>query len=192
MLCLEIWRGANHGGSFMHSMQSSFSLGALLSPLVAQPFLSVRINQTAATTTTLDPEVTSSDGLQTAVNSTAESSGNEEFSESSIYILYAFNGLILSALAMPFLYLGLKEVMQNRRFRRAERSEKQSEEEQHEQPQNVIYSVRMLSMSAPRRYYVSCIVSTHVEHIRTLRKKWGQSGFCFNLLYLKHNCRTLG
>jgi FHS family Na+ dependent glucose MFS transporter 1 len=39
VLCLEIWDGLN-GGPYMHSMHFSFSVGALLAPVIAKPFLS--------------------------------------------------------------------------------------------------------------------------------------------------------
>ena len=40
VLCLEIWKGHKNGDPYLHSIHFAFALGAFLSPILAEPFLS--------------------------------------------------------------------------------------------------------------------------------------------------------
>jgi len=123
-LCLDTWRDPDGrkrpgGGPAIHSMHASFSIGALLAPLISFPFLSEKRKfsiKEAAKARAFNVSQT---------NNLTESGSNPyaDYTESSIDVLYSIVGTVSLAVSLGYLYLGIKKVLAERNRRRTWRQE---------------------------------------------------------------------
>ncbi len=106
--CLQIWRGRSEGGSFMHAIHFGFSLGTVVGPILATPFLSTPSNNTA-----VERNVTFQENI------TASSS-----SVPGVVYLYVIVGLTMLASGTGFIYPAVKAwfVKEERQKRQGEAS----------------------------------------------------------------------
>ena len=104
VLCLDIWRGSKSGPA-IHSMQATFSIGALTAPIVSRPFLSVEQGSQGGDAADLD---------------------EREFTESHIDQVYLYVGAAMLAVSTGFLYLGARSLVRRRRVARTGRRQDES------------------------------------------------------------------
>ena len=101
---METWRGGN-SGPYMHSLHSSFAIGAFITPLLCNPFISTDIKQDNFTSKA-NPE------LSTNNNNTDNNTGSQ------ITTLYAIHGFIMCSISLCYLYIEVRNLIKRRRFHR--------------------------------------------------------------------------
>ena len=110
--CLHIWRN-RQSGPYVHSIHSSFALGALVAQVLAAPFLSTR----SSTVKRLE----AAGKNETEIEEYLESS--EASDDSRVAIFFALSGGITVIISLGFLYFGLKAVANHKEHLKREETD---------------------------------------------------------------------
>ena len=102
-LCLDVWKGTENGGPYMHSIHFAFAIGCFIAPVIAEPFLSnKRLTPEDANTTIFH-------NMTLTVNETDIDYSIEDSDTSGMTTLYPIVGVFIIFTSIGYLIYGFRE-----------------------------------------------------------------------------------
>ena len=109
-MCLDVWRGHEHGGPYMHSIHFSYALGCFIGPVLAEPFISNSKNDFSHSDNDLLMPVANT----TMKNGTYAEEESDDFQSkyniSGMKILYPTIGMFAIFTSLGYLAIGIKDL----------------------------------------------------------------------------------